>query len=156
MAEVGYASTGAVSAAISELLKQIPAEAVEQMRDRENQKLDEIEKRYNDILRREHVIVNQGRIMGKWVGWRRDPDTGEVLRNDKDEPIAVYEDLRDSGPEMTALQGLIRCQERRAKLNGLDRPFKIQLEDTDMDAEIEALMAELAVAPTEIPVDHPG
>lgn len=59
----------------------------------------------------------------------------------------VVEDVVDEGAKLAALDRLLRIQDRRAKLLGLDQPTKIRHEvitTDDLDAQIAELEAEVA------------
>lgn len=76
-----------------------------------------------EVLEREHVTVSNGRVVSL--------DDGTPLPDD--------------GPVLQAIDRLLRIQERRARLLGLDAPVKRDLTLTDeRTARIEALAEELA------------
>jgi hypothetical protein len=79
------------------------------------------------VLEREHVTVSHGKIVVT-----PDPDTGE------ERPLI------DDAPILNAVDRLLRIQERRARLLGLDAPVKRDISLTDeRAAQIEALVEEL-------------
>jgi hypothetical protein len=152
----GYASPGAACAAVGEYLKDHPSEDVEELRKRENLKLDALEVAAQAVLSRFHVTVSQGRIVGKFVGFAKIPGTDEVYLGEDGKPIPLYEDLRDDGPELAAIATLLRIQDRRAKLNGLDQPVRISVEgDSEIDQEIEDLVSAMT-GPLNVGEGHPG
>lgn len=159
--EVGYADPGTACRAVKEYLSKYPSPDVEELRAIENQKLDRLEQAALAILERFHVTVSQGRVMQvpkKPLEFLRDPDTGEIVHNQKTGfPLYVMEDLRDDGPENHAIQTLLRVMDRRAKLNGLDAPVRVQVDDGSMDSEIVELVEQMtrAGAPS-IPEGHSG
>ena len=68
----------------------------------------------------------------------KDPQTGEVTQRP----------MLDDGPVVQAATALLRVQERRAKLLGLDEPSKIRVETIPLDvveAEIARLEAKFAL-----------
>jgi hypothetical protein len=83
------------------------------------------------VLERNHVTVSHGRI----------------IRGENEEP------LLDDGPVLTAIDRLLKIQERRAKLLGLDAPARHEVVTLDaLDTEIARLSAELGrTAPGEAP-----
>lgn len=108
-----------VRARINTFADERVAPLVDEYRRIENDKLDLLERMVHDTLRQKHVVVSHGHVV--YQG---------------DEP------LLDPAPIYAAVDRLIRIQERRAKLNGLDSPLKTQVSGTltyeivgvDMDA----------------------
>jgi hypothetical protein len=88
----------------------------------ETAKLDALEQAAWEVLRREHIVIQHGRV---------------VRLNRKPVP--------DDGPVMQAIDRILKISERRARLRGLDAPVRAKVEVTDaIDADIERLVAELA------------
>jgi hypothetical protein len=76
------------------------------------------------VLQRTHVVVSQGR----------------VVKDDNGVPIP------DDAPVLAATDRLLKIQERRAKLLGLDMPTRSKVEvltESTVDAAIAALEAEI-------------
>lgn len=96
-----------VRARINTFAEQRVAPMVDEYRRLENDKLDLLERMVHDTLRQRHVVVSHGHVV--YQG---------------DEP------LLDPAPVYAAVDRLIRIQERRAKLNGLDAPQKTQVSGT--------------------------
>jgi hypothetical protein len=143
----GYTSTGAAHQAVSIYLKENPSPEADQLRQIETLKLNDLERHARTVLERFHITVQHGKIVGPFTGFARDPETDEIFHDDNGKPIPLYEPLRDDGPELAAVQALIKIAERRAKLNGLDMPVTIKLEqeNSELDAEIAGLVDELNV-----------
>lgn len=100
-------------------------EAAEEVRKIEMIRLDDLTRVAQTIMTRRHPLVSQGKVIVH-------PETKEVVL--------------DPMPVLYAIDRMIRIQERRAKLLGLDAPTKIHAEVRNVeaiDAEIERLMAEL-------------
>jgi hypothetical protein len=77
------------------------------------------------VLRRRHFLVQAGEVVA-----RTDPDTGRV------------EELLDDGPVLAAIAAVVRIQQRRAAILGLDEPARAKV---DVRAEVEAeVRAELS------------
>lgn len=159
--EVGYTTPAAACTAVREYFKDYPAPEIEELRAIENQKLDVLEQAALAILARFHVTVSQGRVMQvpkQPLEFLRDPDTGEIVHNQKTGfPLYVMEDIRDDGPENQAVNTLLKCMDRRAKLNGLDAPVRLEVDNGAVDAEIVELVEQMtrAGAPS-VPEGHSG
>lgn len=80
--------------------------------------LDEAERAIWEIIYKKHVTVSHGKVI-RLERTVVDPDTGE-------ETMKMVE-LEDDGPTMAAIDRLIKIQERRAKLSGLDAPAKAEV-----------------------------
>ena len=107
-------------------------------------KLDAAEQAVWEVLRRKHVTVSHGKIIGKWTGrYLTDPETGEVLRDDEGQPRREYEDLEDDAPVLQAVDRLTRIAQRRAALLGLDAPVKVEV-DSGKLAAIRAIAERIA------------
>jgi hypothetical protein len=96
-------------------------------RDRELAKLDEMERAVYQVLRRQHITVQHGKIV-------RDDD-GQVVVDD--------------APVLAAVDRLVRIAARRATLTGMDAPVKVEVSDAT-DQAIRALAAELAAGVGEL------
>lgn len=97
-----------------QVIKAIPAANLEAHRVEELERLDELERKAINVLEGLHPLVQQGRI---------------INRGHKDESgtWVVDEELVDSGPVLAALDRVLKIQERRAKLLGLDAPAKTEV-----------------------------
>jgi hypothetical protein len=99
------------------------AETNDEVRRQELERLDDLARVSLRVLAKTHVVVSQGRVA-------KHPDTGEVLVDD--------------GPILAAIDRLLKIQDRRAKLLGLDAPAKVEVLTMDaIDAEIRRLEAEV-------------
>src|SRR5882672_1566290 len=124
----------AAQQAVRRNLHRIQADGVDDLRKVENLKLDTLEQAVLDILEREHYTVTQRGI--------------------------VYngsEPLRDDGIALQAADRLLKIWQRRASLNGLDNPQKIEINlkhgDLDLDAELDAFARGAAAARGESSVE---
>jgi hypothetical protein len=123
--EVGYSSPAAAAADIYKVLSDRTREmgdAVAGLRSIEADKLDAMERVVIQIMRKPHILAQQGRVV-------IDPTTGMPAE--------------DPGPLFQCIDRLLRIAERRAKLLGIDTPVKAQVEikATGIDAEIAGLLA---------------
>ncbi|MBH1938972.1 hypothetical protein I5Q34_32725 [Streptomyces sp. AV19] len=89
---------------VQRALRAIVQEPAEEVRTLELERLDRLYERAVEVLERRHVTVSQGKII-----------------YEGGEPLA------DDGPVLQAIDRLLRIQERRAKLLGLDAATKTQV-----------------------------
>jgi len=114
--------------------------AVEDLRSLEAEKLDAMERVAWKVLGKPHYAVSAtGNVA-------RHPDTKEVLIDD--------------GPTLQAISSLLRIQERRAKLLGLDQPTRSAVEVTTIDsatasAEIARVFSQLVQGRPGSPAGYP-
>ncbi len=117
-----------VTRALEARTKQLD-EATAEYRSMDLEKLEAMERAAWAVLHRKHVHVSaSGKIA-------RHPDTQEIIVDD--------------GPTLQAVSALLRIQERRAKLLGLDAVVSSKLEvkqvvDTNVHVRIAAVLGELA------------
>jgi hypothetical protein len=120
--QLGYASKGAAYDGVHRALMAVVAEAGEDVRRIELERLDRMWESALAIAERFHVVVSNGRVV-----------------YDGERPV------EDDMPALQAIDRLLRIQERRARLLGLDAPTKTEVRHVDVvDAEIERLVAQLA------------
>ena len=117
-------SQAQVSAVLAEMIKDRKDEASEALREFEVGKLDRLERAMLDVLDREHLTIQGGKVV-------RD----SYVREDGTEYDG--EPYRDDGPAMAAVDRLLKIAQRRAALLGLDSPTKI--EQTSYDYTIQGL-----------------
>ncbi len=149
--ELGFASKGKAHGAVMRAYADIPGEDVKHARQLDLERIDRLIEQAWDIMLRPHVAVSQGRVVGKQVGWQRDPETDEVLRDGDGAPLPLYEDVMDDGPATAAIREIRALLERRAKMIGYDAPSQSRIEvitDDMVNAEIARLSAELDEADT--------
>jgi hypothetical protein len=122
--ELGFADSDGAYQCVQAGLRAVVREPTEVAVHLELTGLNEMSRAVWAVLRRDHVIVSQGRV---------------VTRDGKPVP--------DDGPILAAIDRLLKIQERRARLLGLDAPLKSRIgvitEDM-VDAEIRRLEDELA------------
>lgn len=120
-AEVGYTHRADAYNAVKKVLEETVREAGENVRALELERLDRLEAAANEVLEREHVTVSNGRV---------------VVLNETPLP--------DDGPVLAAIDRLLKIQERRAKLLGLDAPTKQAITiSPERAAALEQLVEEL-------------
>lgn len=121
-AELGFNHKADAYNAVKRVLDATVREAGDDLRALELDRLDDMYAAAMEVLKRGHVVVSHG----------------NVVTHDG-------APLPDDGPVLQAIGTLLRIQERRAKLLGLDAPVKRDLTLTDeRTAAIEALAEELA------------
>ncbi|WP_329163934.1 hypothetical protein OHB49_28890 [Streptomyces sp. NBC_01717] len=122
-AKLGFNHKADAYNAVKRVLDETVREAGDDLRALELDRLDGMYAAAMEVLEREHVTVSNGRVVSL--------DDGTPLPDD--------------GPVLQAIDRLLRIQERRARLLGLDAPVKRDLTLTDERvAAIEALAEELA------------
>ena len=109
----------------------------------ETVKLDALEQAVWEVLRRRHITVSQGKIIGRYTGRFLRDEEGEIIRDGAGKPVLEVEELDDDAPVLQAADRLIKIAERRARLRGLDAPTRVDVSD-ERRAEIEKYAAELA------------
>lgn len=120
-AEMDYDSRASAYHAVERVLRETVREAGDDLRALELERLDAMWAAAVEVLDRQHVTVSNGRIV----------ELGG-------------EPLEDDAPVLAAIDRMLKIQERRARLLGLDAPVKRDLTLTDeRAARIEALVEEL-------------
>jgi hypothetical protein len=131
--ELGYTSPNAARRDFNRALEENLAEvrtSAEAYREEELQELDHLAETAIEVMRTPHYEVTQA---GKVA---EDPATGLPLLDDK--------------PKLAAIDRLLKIQDRRAKLLGLDSAQKVEVLTLDaLTAEAERLNALLATNDTE-------
>lgn len=118
---LGYSSRGAATQDVQRALAATVREVADEVRQLELMRLDQMWVEVLKVLRRQHVTVSNGRVVTL-----------------DDQPI------EDDGPVLQAIDRLLRIQERRAKLLGLDAPKQVEVITGDLiDREIQRLEQEL-------------
>jgi hypothetical protein len=104
-------------------LAAVPVEAGQELRATSLARLDIATQKVFEVLLRRHMLAQNGRVAV-------DP--------------ATRQPLVDDGPLLAAVDRLVKLEERRSKLLGLDSPAKVDMTVSDeMDRRIAALMAEM-------------
>jgi DNA-binding CsgD family transcriptional regulator len=119
-------SQSTVAKAIQRATRDLEDQTAMEARGLENIRYDWLERVMVDIIQSRYPVVNNGRVM-------TDPLTGEILYDPK--------------PRVEAGGVMIRIWERRAKLNGMDKPAKqIIRHEHEVDADIERIIEAVAAA----------
>lgn len=116
---LGYTTRGAACQDVTRALKQAIKDQnanVDEWREQELQHLDALRQRAWDVMEREHLLVQAGRVVRD--GQDVDAETGDPVPG-------TGVQLVDHGPTLAAIDRLLKIQERRAKLLGLDAPTQV-------------------------------
>lgn len=128
-AELGYRNRALAWRAVQRALYATVAEPAAEVRALELARLDKMTLAAWEVLERRHVTVSGGKVI--------------TVVDDH----GVEHPLDDDGPVLQAIDRLLRIQERRARLLGLDAPTRTEVITIDaVEAEIERLTAELGRA----------
>lgn len=124
--ELDMAGPGKAYEAVRRVLAETTQEAADDLRLIELERLDQMYQAALKVLETEHYAVSHGRV---------------IYLEDGGPP------LTDDGPALQAMDRLLKIQERRAKLLGLDAPTKANVTVSDsMTEEISRLAAQLGIA----------
>lgn len=127
-AQLGFANRSAAYKAVERAMRLTVQEPAAAQRTLQLARLDLLFREAWAVLKAEHVAINNGR----------------VIMN----PANPEEPLRDHGPVLAAIDRLLKIEERRAKLLGLDAPVRAELITVDaIEAEVARLAAELDLTP---------
>lgn len=105
-ADLGYANRGHAYKAVQRALNATVKEPAGELRQLELERLDHLAQAAEAVLARRHVYISSGKIV-------RDEDSGESLQDD--------------APTLQAIDRLLKIQQRRAALLGLDAPAKQEI-----------------------------
>jgi hypothetical protein len=131
--DLGYASRSAATKDFSRAFEIRITEqrtSVEVYRELELTRLDQLTLEAINVLRTQHYAITPSGKVG------RHPDTDEVLVDD--------------GPTLAAIDRLLKIQDRRARLLGLDKPQRMEVLTIDaIDARIDELNQQLTALESE-------
>jgi hypothetical protein len=115
----GYKTAAAATQAAARLLKRRRRDALqapEDLRDIELERLDHMMRACLDILGRDHVLVQGGKVVLTWTSYP-DAALGE---------LGTSAPMLDDGPKLAAVDRLLKISERRARLLGIDAPERVE------------------------------
>ncbi|MCT2591138.1 hypothetical protein LHJ74_14685 [Streptomyces sp. N2-109] len=110
---LGYGHKSEAYRGVQRALKDTVQEPADEVRALELDRLDQLARAATDVLERQHVTVSHG----------------QIVRQDG-------EPLLDDGPVLAAIDRLLKIQERRAKLLGLNAPSRVSVDAEQLGAEI--------------------
>lgn len=122
--EVGFTNRGTAYAAVQKVLKDTVTEAGEEVKALELERLDKMWQAALQVMEGQHWTVSQGKVVS-----------------------LLGEPLPDGGPVLAAIDRLLRIQERRAKLLGLDTATRVSIDAENLGAEIGALLDRFTAKP---------
>ncbi len=144
--QLGFAHRSAARKAVQRVLQDTVTEPADELRKLELDRLDTMWRTAMDVLARDHLAHSLGRVVTHQVPVL-DSDGHEVIDPETGEPMTRREEVHDDGPKLAAIDRLLKIQDRRAKLLGLDAPTKSRVEvitQDQIEAEIERLSREIA------------
>jgi len=147
-AELRFSGRAKAYEAVQRAYADIPYEGVEEARRLDLERIDRLIEYCTAVMEREHLTVNNGKVIRHFVGLETDADGIERLDPDG-KPIPVFEDVLDDGPGMTAVREIRGLLERRAKMTGYDAPARSRVEfvtEDVIEAEIRKLEAQIGQA----------
>ncbi len=124
---LGYTSEGTAHTAVQRAMKAKPAEVADDVRALEVARLDDLYARALVVAEREHLAHGNGRVVyEECPGVRHKGHVEFGHRVDREGNAAGCRGLPvlDDGPLLAAIDRLIKIQDRRAKLLGLDAPTR--------------------------------
>lgn len=120
--QLGFYDRHEARKAIKRVLSSTISEAASEVREMQIRQLDELTVKALSVLEAAHAVVSHGKLIKD--------DDGNMIP--------------DNGPVLAAIDRILKIQERRAKLLGLDASTKVEVLTVDaIDAEIAKLVAEL-------------
>lgn len=123
--QMGYHNHSGARFAVERALKAIVQEPAEDLRTLELARLDRMWQACVKVLETTHYTVSEGRLV--WIG-----------------PEGEARPLEDDGPVLAAIDRMLKIQDRRAKLLGLDAPVKVNANLTAAPPvpEVDAMIAQ--------------
>lgn len=106
---------------VQRALRDTLEEPAEDVRRLELERLDELARKSREVMLATHYVVDKGTV----VIWQGAP-------------------LIDDAPVLQAVDRLLKVQERRAKLLGLDSPQRVSIDAQQLGEDIKGLIATLA------------
>lgn len=113
-------SKGHAYASVQRALRETIQEPAEELRQLELIRLDDLHRAARTVMEATHYVVDRGQV----VEWAGSP-------------------LVDDGPVLAAIDRMLRVQERRAKLLGLDAPQRVSIDAQQIGDDIKGLIASL-------------
>lgn len=128
---LGFADATIARRAVQRGMLAVVQEAGEELRQLELERLDWMWRKVLDIAQSNHWTVQHGKVVTFNVGTEENPE---------------WVPVPDMAPILGAMDRLLKIQERRARLTGLDKPVQVQvLSDAFLEEQIARLRASVAV-----------
>lgn len=145
--EMGWTTEGAARKAVERALASSVRETTDEAKALLLADLNAAKQAVWVVLEANHVTVSNGRVVGRFSGFAKDPDTGETVRDDSGKPIPLYAEIEDDAPVLAAVDRLVKIDQEIAKIYGAYAPTRHEHLNLDaIDAEIARLEAELGHA----------
>lgn len=126
---LGYSSPSHVRTAIRRHLERRVAPAADEYRALMDEQLDHMYREVSRVLETTHYKVSDGRVI-----YHADCACPQGLYGDR---CPHWKPLKDDSPVLASVDRLIRIQESRRKLYGLDAPVKQAVEVTNVTVKVE-------------------
>jgi hypothetical protein len=139
--ELGFASRGHASNAVSRAYADMPTEEAQQARQADLDRIDRLIEQAWQVMVTPHITVSNGKVVRQLAGFELRPDGTEALDADG-KRIPVFADILDDGPRLAAVNTIRGLLERRARIFGYDAPAKSRVEVITADM-VESQIAEL-------------
>ncbi|WP_214103223.1 hypothetical protein [Acrocarpospora catenulata] len=120
-AELGISKTAAYES-VQRALAETVREPAGELRQLELMRLDELAQKAREVMNATHYVVSQGKVV-------------RLTR--------AGAPLEDDAPALQAIDRLLRIQERRARLLGLDMPQRVSIEAQQLGEDVRGLIAAL-------------
>lgn len=153
--ELGFASKGHAHDAITRAFAALPSADAEAAKRLDLERIDRLIEAAWDVMEREHIAYSNGQVVRHHTGENEKDEDGLDRLDDKGRTIPLYEDVRDDGPVLQAIDRIRALLDRRAKIFGYDAPARSRIEiitEDDVDAAIRQLNEEIA----ELDREHQG
>lgn len=117
---LGYPDEGNAHRGVQNALKEGHIESVEEMRQQMAARLDELNREAMEVLEAKHIKLHEGKPV--YIG----PEGEEV-------------EVLDDAPVLRAAETILKIEQRRAALFGLDAPSKTEIAVTSVKFSIDGL-----------------
>lgn len=131
----GVFSEGHAHKLVKEAIKSIYRDDANDLIRLEMQRLDDMQLEVLNVLRTTHVTISSGCIVHRNV---MDSDGRFVMNPLTGLPVTVP--IEDDAPKLASIDRLLKIQERRARLLGLDKPTKVAPTNPDGSKEAKGVV----------------
>lgn len=118
-------------------MRQIVEPGVQEVRDLELARLDDLTEQCYNILDSEIYLVSGGKVVRDVIT----DDAGKVVLDDEQQPKLMR--LRDYTIKLAAMDRIVKIGERRARILGLDAPYKTSMTDPTGTKALEVVQVYL-------------
>lgn len=153
--ELGFASKGHAHDAITRAFAALPTAEAEAAKALDLERIDRLIEQAWAVMETAHIAYSNGQVVRHRTGENEKDEDGLDRLDDKGRTIPAYEDVRDDGPVLAAIDRIRALLERRAKIIGYDAPARSRIEVITPDL-IEQRIAELEAELAANDPAHPG